>query len=583
MGLYGAVTNNHAAGLAYPGVAYDNQVTLLYSEIDPALHDAVAGPSPTYGTASGPTSTLNYVPRYFLVNGKPYSAGDPAVATVNVGSTTLLRFLNAGLNTHVPVVAGPYLRMIAEDGNPYPWGSNPRQRYSVFLPAAKTMDATLVAQPGTTRIAIYDRMLALTNGLAGNGGMLAFLDVTDIGSAPVITSSPPLTATRGTLYTYQVTATDADGGTLVYSLPTAPAGMTINASSGLVSWTPGQGQNGANAVSVRVTDPTARSATQSFTVTVAADPAAHNPVITSSPVLTATYGVPYSYQVTATDVDGGALTFSLPTAPAGMTINATTGLISWTPTFAQIGSRNVTVRVTDPTTLVANQSFTITVASANYTPVAVDDSYNMVEGGTLTVTAADGVLANDSDPENDTLTALLVTPPPNGTLNIFPNGRFNYTPPAGVGGNNVTRSFTYRAQDHVGNAGSAVLHNSNLATVTIAIAANRPPVTVNDTFAAPARTAAPYTAQMLAVLANDYDPDTAIDPANTISTAAGSLRIPANGAPNKGGTVTVNPALDGTLLYTPAQGFRGTETFTYRVQDTRGALSPAATVRVNVQ
>jgi FtsP/CotA-like multicopper oxidase with cupredoxin domain len=62
MGLYGAATKDFAAGFAYPGVAYDQQVTLLYSEIDPALHDAVAGPTPTYGTPAGPTSTLNYVP-----------------------------------------------------------------------------------------------------------------------------------------------------------------------------------------------------------------------------------------------------------------------------------------------------------------------------------------------------------------------------------------------------------------------------------------------------------------------------------------------------------------------------------------
>jgi FtsP/CotA-like multicopper oxidase with cupredoxin domain len=113
MGLYGAVTKDHAAGQAYPGVAYAKQVTLLYSEIDPALHAAVGGPTPTYGTVSGPTSTLGYAPKYFLVNGKPFSAGDPAIATIDTGNTTLLRFLNAGLQTHVPVVNGPYMRMIA--------------------------------------------------------------------------------------------------------------------------------------------------------------------------------------------------------------------------------------------------------------------------------------------------------------------------------------------------------------------------------------------------------------------------------------------------------------------------------------
>ncbi len=51
----------------------------------------------------------------------------------------------------------------------------------------------------------------------------------------------------------------------------------------------------------------------------------------------------------------------------------------------------------------------ISVSAINETPVANIDSYNGVdEGGTLTVTSVNGVLANDSDPENDTLTAVLV-------------------------------------------------------------------------------------------------------------------------------------------------------------------------------
>jgi hypothetical protein len=104
-------------------------------------------------------------------------------------------------------------------------------------------------------------------------------------------------------------------------------------------------------------------------------------------------------------------------------------------------------------------------------------------------------------------------------------------------------------------------------------------VTVADTFSAPRRTGATYTAVVLTVLANDYDPDTALDPTNTIDPA--TVVIPASGQPNKGGSATVNP--DGTISYIPARNFRGTETFTYRVRDTRNDLSPAATVRVNVQ
>jgi len=481
MGLYGAMTRNYAAGSAYPGVAFDRELTLVYSEIDPDLHAAVGGPNPTYGTAAGPTSTLNYQPRYFLINGKPHSVGDPAIDTVSAGKTTLLRFVNAGLTTRVPVIDDPYLRMIAEDGNPYPWGANPRQRYSVFLPAAKTMDATIrPSLAGPARIAIYDRTLALTNNTAPGGGMLAFLDVS-----------------------------------------------------------------------------------------LVPDPQAQPPAFTSAPVTSATYGLPYAYTAAANDPEGGPVTYALDVAPAGMAINAATGAIAWTPQKSQVGSASVTVRATDPTTLSATQSFTITVANANYAPTASGETYAMVQGGTLNV-AAPGVLANDSDPDGDVLSAVLGTPPANGTFSLAPNGGFTYTPPADAAG--TTRTFTYSARD-------ALANTSGPVTVTITIAANKAPVAVDDTFAAPrfANTAPSYTPVVLPVLANDSDPDTAIDPANAINPATVTIVA----APNKGGTATVNA--DGTVSYTPKRNFRGTENFSYRVRDTRNLQSARATVRVNVQ
>jgi hypothetical protein len=567
MGLYGAATKDAASGQAYAGVPYENQVTLLYSEIDTVLHNAVAGPTPTYGSASGPTSTLDYVPRYFLVNGKPFVQGDAPVATIGVLQRTLLRFINAGLQTHVAMLDAQHMQLVAEDGNPYPWPGNPREAYTAFLPAAKTIDAILTPRPGTTRIAIFDRMLALTNDRAGNGGLTSFLAVVDNGSAPVVTPCSNLTANAGQPYTCQIGATDADGGPLVYSLDAAPQGMTINASTGLISWTPTNAQAGANGVTVRVTDPTARSTTSSFSVTVSAAGSASPPAITSSAPGTATYGVAYTYQVTATDPDGGPLAYSLVTAPAGMAIGSASGLVSWTPARAQVGSQPVRIRVTDTTGLFTEQLYTITVADANYAPTAAADTYLMVQGGTLTV-AAPGVLANDSDPDGDTLSALLSTSPVGGGLTLQANGGFTYTPAATLA--NTTRSFTYAARDPGG-------LSSAPATATITIQANRPPVAADDTFTVGRRTGLTYTPVVLNVLANDSDPDTAIDAANKVNPA--TVTIVAQ--PNFGGTVTVNA--NGTISYTPARNYRGSENFTYRVRDTRGLQSNTALVRVNVQ
>jgi len=84
----------------------------------------------------------------------------------------------------------------------------------------------------------------------------------------------------------------------------------------------------------------------------------HAPVITSTAVTSATKDEPYSYNVTATDSDGDTLTYSLTIKPSGMTINSSSGMISWTPTTS--GDYNVTVKVSDGE-LFDTQSFTVTV------------------------------------------------------------------------------------------------------------------------------------------------------------------------------------------------------------------------------
>jgi hypothetical protein len=84
-------------------------------------------------------------------------------------------------------------------------------------------------------------------------------------------------ATIGVAYSYDVNAVDPEGDTLTYALTQSPTGMTINATTGVISWTPAGNQAGANPVTVQVTDngttngaPDSKSATQSFTVTVGA-------------------------------------------------------------------------------------------------------------------------------------------------------------------------------------------------------------------------------------------------------------------------------------------------------------------------
>jgi FtsP/CotA-like multicopper oxidase with cupredoxin domain len=187
MGLYGALGRDAVDGgrglrgerapAAYAGVRYDAEVLLVFSELDPAQHLAIA--DGTYGTDQGPTSTLRYAPQYYLLNGKPFTAGSAPLASVAAGSRTLLRLVNAGLQSYAPTIQGVHMRMIAEGGHPYPWGANPREQYSTLLPSLGTVDALVVPPPAgaAARYPIYDRRLNLTTGAAPDGGMLGYLAV----------------------------------------------------------------------------------------------------------------------------------------------------------------------------------------------------------------------------------------------------------------------------------------------------------------------------------------------------------------------------------------------------------------------
>jgi serine protease AprX len=285
------------------------------------------------------------------------------------------------------------------------------------------------------------------------------------------------------------------------------------------------------------------------------------PQITSTPPTSATAGSLYRYPVTASDPDNDALSFSLDAAPAGMSIDAATGLIQWTPGIDQVGSQAATVRVTDARGKAATQAFSVSVAPPNRAPAAANDSFSTSSGATLVV-AAPGVLSNDSDPDGSTLTAVLTSGPASGSLTLNANGSFGYSPSAGFAG---TDTFVYRAFD------GALYSNNATVSIMVNAASNLPPMAAADSATAPVRKNTAYTPVVISVLANDSDPDGGLDPA-TVSIAA---------APNNGGTVVVNA--NGTVSYTPNVKFRGRETFSYRVRDRAGALSNAATVTVTVK
>ena len=254
------------------------------------------------------------------------------------------------------------------------------------------------------------------------------------------------------------------------------------------------------------------------------------------------------------DPDGDALSAALVSGVAHGTLSlGAAGSFLYAPALNFHGTDMFTYRASDGRLSSGIATVTITVTSVNDAPVAVNDAYTTAEDTTLTIPAA-GILANDSDVDGDSLSALLVSNVAHGLLNLSASGAFTYTPSLNYTG---ADTFTYRASD-----GGL---SSDLATVTITITpVNDAPVAVNDAYTTAEDTA--LTIPPAGILANDSDADG--DSLTTVlvtGVAHGTLSLSANGA----------------FTYAPSLNYTGVDTFTYRATDGL-ANSGVATVTITI-
>src|SRR5207244_11376703 len=93
------------------------------------------------------------------------------------------------------------------------------------------------------------------------------------------------------------------------------------------------------------------------------------PVFQSTPITTATVGQPYQYQVSATDPNGSPISYVLNSGPIGMSIDAASGLLGWTPTAGSPAQAAVVVQAYNVRGGQTTQQFNITVSGVNLPPV----------------------------------------------------------------------------------------------------------------------------------------------------------------------------------------------------------------------
>lgn len=184
---------------------------------------------------------------------------------------------------------------------------------------------------------------------------------------PVFTSTPVTQVDPETPYTYQATATDDNGDSLTFALLAGPDGMTVDAQTGVVTWTPTPAQVGSWSIVLQVSDGRGGSATQSYDLQVGAVGSSNrDPIIVSTPAPPAVLaGQTFLYAVEALDPDNDTLSFSLTDSPVGMTIDSQSGLVSWTSSLVDVGTHVVTIEVSDGLGGLATQSFDLEVSDAD--------------------------------------------------------------------------------------------------------------------------------------------------------------------------------------------------------------------------
>ncbi|MEN8178484.1 MAG: Ig-like domain-containing protein, partial [Pseudomonadota bacterium] len=246
---------------------------------------------------------------------------------------------------------------------------------------------------------------------------------------------------------------DADGDTLT-AAPTSIAAngvVTLN-DNGSFLYVPNAGYTGPDSFTYVANDGFVDS--NEATVNINVTQGNLLPVADAGGPYEGTAGVELTFDGTGSNDPDGTIVSYLWTFGDGGTGTGPTP----THTYANAEIYTVTLEVTDDSGATDTAATVATIAPPpNVVPVAVDDSYSMLQDSALNILAP-GVLGNDSDADGDPLTAALDSGPSNGAVNLNADGSFDYTPDAGFSG---TDSFTYVASDGE--------DNSNIATVTISV------------------------------------------------------------------------------------------------------------------
>jgi VCBS repeat-containing protein len=332
---------------------------------------------------------------------------------------------------------------------------------------------------------------------------------------------------------------DVEKNTLTVKTVTEPTkgALTLNP-DGTFTYVPNPDFHGQDEFTYIVNDGKADSKVEKVIIEVESI----NDAPTASPnQLNATEDTLVHGQLRGSDVDGDILTYSIVEDGKKGTVTITndkTGAFTYQPHANAVGVDSFTYKVNDGKIDSQTVTVNMTITAVNDVPMAFDDQFTITEDSPLQVDVNTGLLANDTDDDNDSLTAIKVNDPANGTLTLNPDGSFIYTPNPNFHGQD---QFVYKAND-----GQA---DSEPQTVTITV------LPVND---------APVAQPSQVFSTNEDMPGNGQLLASDVDGDVLSFVLVENG---QLGTVTITDQLTGNFTYQPHPNAFGTDSFTFKVTD----------------